>query len=500
MAHPHTCLNQRSDENWLIGGDSQKWADLTNQRVQELTQRSTSGTQPIVLLTEPDPERFLASFMAACVTRSPIFLGNPHWGAAEWRQVLNLMQPDIWWGCFSSDEQPPPQSPPGQRGIEGGLVPVPQPGWIMIPTGGTSGQIRFVIHTWETLSAHVPAFRAHFQVDRVNSCCVLPFYHVSGLMQFMRSFLSGGKLALTAFKQLEAGHFPPIHPEEFFISLVPTQLQRSLQNSTLRPWLSACKTVLIGGAATWEDLLHTARHHHIPLTLTYGMTETASQITALPSSRFLQGYTSSGTPLPHAQITSTPSPSGYSNQPTNPGEILKHPDPMPFSHPYLRPGFDSSLTPKSASIWVPSPLQIQASSLALGYYPDRFFNGTFHPDDLGYFDDAEELHIIGRSSDKIITGGENVFPAEVEAAIRATGLVQDVCVVGVSDRHWGEIVAAAYVPATSTSSAEVIAQAIRSQISRYKQPKRWMALNEMPRNAQGKINRAQLRELLSQAE
>jgi O-succinylbenzoic acid--CoA ligase len=167
-------------------------------------------------------------------------------------------------------------------------------------------------------------------------------------------------------------------------------------------------------------------------------------------------------------------------------------------HPGLEPVESSTHPPIPPS--TPFPLQIQTSSLALGYYPDRFFHGTFHPDDLGYFDDAGELHIVGRSSDKIITGGENVFPAEVEAAIRATGQVQDVCVVGVSDRHWGEIVAAAYVPATSTSSAEVIAQAIRGQLSRYKQPKRWIALDEMPRNAQGKINRAQLRELLSQAE
>jgi len=73
----------------------------------------------------------------------------------------------------------------------------------MIPTGGSSGQIRFAIHTWETLMASVRGFQQYFQLNQVNSLCVLPLYHVSGLMQFLRSFTTGG--SFLPFKQLSDG-------------------------------------------------------------------------------------------------------------------------------------------------------------------------------------------------------------------------------------------------------------------------------------------------------
>jgi len=103
---------------------------------------------------------------------------------------------------------------------------------------------------------------------------------------------------------------------------------------------------------------------------------------------------------------------------------------------------------------------------------------------------------VGRSSDKIITGGENVFASEVEAAIRTTGLVKDVCVVGVGDRHWGEIVTAFYVPSHNTTELNQLSRALQPILSKFKQPKRWIAVTQIPRNAQGKINRQQLQSCL----
>ncbi|HCF28370.1 MAG TPA: 2-succinylbenzoate-CoA ligase, partial [Cyanobacteria bacterium UBA11049] len=71
---------------------------------------------------------------------------------------------------------------------------------------------------------------------------------------------------------------------------------------------------------------------------------------------------------------------------------------------------------------------------------------SFQLDDLGFIDEQGYLNIIGRNSNKIITGGENVYPNEVEAVIRATQLVDDVCVIGICDRTWGQAVTAVYVP------------------------------------------------------
>ena len=108
-------------------------------------------------------------------------------------------------------------------------------------------------------------------------------------MQFMRSFTTGGKLVITSSKKLEASQLPNINPADFFISLVPTQLQKLLQNPELTQWLSKFSTVLLGGAPPWDELLEKARYHQIRLAPTYGMTETASQIATLKPDEFLKG-------------------------------------------------------------------------------------------------------------------------------------------------------------------------------------------------------------------
>ena len=93
-------------------------------------------------------------------------------------------------------------------------------------------------------------------------------------MQYLRSCLTNGQFISWDWKQLEHGDFPDIELESFFISLVPTQLQRLIN----QPKLKQFKTILLGGAPTWENLLTIARQKELPIALTYGMTETASQI------------------------------------------------------------------------------------------------------------------------------------------------------------------------------------------------------------------------------
>jgi O-succinylbenzoic acid--CoA ligase len=331
----------------------------------------------------------------------------------------------------------------------------------MIPTGGSSGQIRFAIHTWNTLMASVAGFREYFQVNQVNACCVLPLYHVSGLMQFMRSFTSDGSLIHLPFKAVEHGleNTTRFQPSECFLSLVPTQLQRLLQTPTSTAFLSQFHTVLLGGAPAWTDLLTLARQQQIRLAPTYGMTETASQVVTLQPADFLRGQTGCGQVLPHAQII-------------------------------IRDQEGRSLPPNQTGL-----VTIQTPALALGYYPQPFTSSEFQTDDLGYFDSDGYLHLIGRNSHKIITGGENVFPIEVEAAIRSTGLVSDVCVFGLPDSEWGEAVTAAYVPTATSVTIASLQTALSDRLSRFKQPKRWIALDQIPHNAQGKANYHHLKQL-----
>lgn len=418
MGKPLEILKQRTSDDWLIGYNSRELLELAEARYLEINQRQNSK----VFICSRDPIQFLAEFIAACSTNCEIFLCNPDWVDAEWQQVQRFAH-----------------------------IPSLNAPLIMIPTGGTSGTIRFAMHTWETLTASVLGFRDYFEVDCVNSLCVLPLYHVSGLMQFMRSFLTDGKLAILPWKNLEAGQVPDLHFQEFFLSLVPTQLQRLL-DSSLWAWMVPLRAILLGGAPAWESLLEAARSRYLPLAPTYGMTETASQIVTLKPEDFLRGQMGCGQVLPHATIQIN-------------GDQL----------------------------------EIQAKSLMLGYYPERLDHASYKADDLGYFDPKGFLHIVGRHSHKIITGGENVFPAEVEAAILSTKLIRDVCVIGVPDSTWGQIVTALYVP-EAEFSPEKITTALKTKLSKVKHPKLWIAVDFLPRNAQGKINHSYLKLMLHNLE
>ncbi|MEC4888264.1 MAG: 2-succinylbenzoate--CoA ligase, partial [Scytonema sp. PMC 1070.18] len=334
------------------------------------------------------------------------------------------------------------------------------PSLIMIPTGGSLGKIKFAMHTWKTLTASVQGFTKYFQQNQVNSFCVLPLYHVSGLMQLMRSFTTGGQIAILPFQQLESGDTYNIEPSKFFISLVPTQLQRLLQNPELTHWLSQFKTVLLGGAPAWKELLEKSRYYNIRLAPTYGMTETASQIATLKPDDFLSGKDSCTQLLPHAQIKIC----------NEQGEVLNNNE--------------------IGNITIYSPC------LALGYYPNiRDENNGFQVDDLAFLDDQGYLHIVGRNSDKIITGGENVYPIEVESAIRATEMVTDVCVIGIADKVWGQAVTAIYIPKNSNISEVQIKALLKEKICKFKIPKYWITVQQLPRNSQGKINREQIQQI-----
>ncbi|MEL7224505.1 MAG: AMP-binding protein, partial [Cyanobacteria bacterium J06576_12] len=244
----------------------------------------------------------------------------------------------------------------------------------------------------------------------------------------------------------------------------PTPLLRANK----APWLASFHAILLGGAPPWPSLLKHAATHNLPLCLSYGMTETAAMVSATHPQDFLQGHPlGSGHAMPHAVIRIE-----KKGQALSAGEV--------------------------------GQVVVRSKSIALGYYnapSPNFAPNTFYTDDLGYLDADGTLHITGRASGKIISGGENIFPAEVEAALRSTGQVSDVCVVGLPHPTWGEAVSAAYVPAGESVSPNSLKTALVTPrdsdkgeplLSRYKVPKYWFALPHLPRNAQGKLNRSAL--------
>ena len=441
-------LAQRQGDNWLIGAPSDRFWQLFQARSQQYSSfAGAKSTPPLVLIASPNSVDFLADFFAALNQNCDVLLANPAWGKLEWKQVLQRFQP----------ETAPPLSVAaalaGKQRHEAKREPE-----ILIPTGGSSGRLKFVVHTWQTLMVAVQGFLDHFELTQTHAYCVLPLYHVSGLMQVLRAFASGGTLALQMFRELEGGDRQLRHPPNGFISLVPTQLQRLLERGGHTDWLAQFKTVLLGGAPAWPDLIHSARQVKIPLALTYGMTETAAQVATLHPQDFLAGQTHSGRVLPHVQIRieqrSAQGIGAIAIQTDSLGLAILHID-TAQRQPLAQP------------------------------------NGWFYPDDIGRLDEQSGLHVVGRHSHKIITGGDNVFPEEVEAAIQSTGLVKDVAVVGKRDRHWGEAVVAIYVAKRGVTTAQ-IQRALKPLLAPYKQPKRWIVKANLPRNAQGKLNRKNL--------
>jgi O-succinylbenzoic acid--CoA ligase len=330
---------------------------------------------------------------------------------------------------------------------------------IMIATGGTSGVPRWAVHTWESLHTAAAGLQAALGGGPIHSVCCLPLSHVSGLMQVIRSFVSGGRLSLVDGRALAAGNFPVVR-EGAVISLVPTQLARLLDVAGGAAWLRRFRAVFLGGGPAWPELLTRAREERVPLAPCFGMTETAAQVTMLKPAEFLAGRDDAGRALPHARVEVVDDVTGA----------------------VLAPG-------------MPGRIRVRGRSLFRGFLPQPVApaNG-FLTADRGMLDAAGHLTVLGRSDSVIITGGEKVDPATVEAAIRSTGIVDDVAVLGVPDPEWGEAVVAVVVLATPASGTRLTAAA-RERLAPACRPKRWVMVAALPRNDAGKLDRRALLDL-----
>ncbi|MEO6875614.1 MAG: AMP-binding protein [Opitutaceae bacterium] len=320
-------------------------------------------------------------------------------------------------------------------------------GWLCIPTGGSSGSVRFARHDEHTLTAAVQGFCAHFGFEQVNAVDVLPAHHVSGLMARVRCAATGGEHVVWEWKRLEAGERPMLDQRRgsWVISLVPTQLQRLLASADTVAWLRDFSVIFIGGGPVWPELTEAAAKSQLPISLSYGMTETAAMVAALRPAEFLAGDRSSGSALPHARI----------------------------------------------SIEAEGAIQIAGDSIFRGYFPEERTARVFVTEDIGRLDERGQLHVLGRRDAVIITGGEKVQPMEVEAALRASGEFSDVVVVSLPDAEWGQIVVACYALGTQPPDWARVSAALMG-LAAFKRPKRFVAVASWPRNAQGKINRTAL--------
>jgi len=310
-------------------------------------------------------------------------------------------------------------------------------GWLCVPTGGSGGGVRFARHDERTLTAAVEGFCAHFGFERVNAVGVLPPHHVSGLMARVRCAATGGEHVAWEWKRLERGDFPALKAGSagWVLSLVPTQLQRLLASPAAVAWLRGFRVIFVGGGPVWPELADAAARAELPVSLGYGLTETAAMVTGLRPAEFLAGDRSSGPALPHARIAVD-------------GEGV---------------------------------ITVAGESVFRGYFPEENAAREFRTEDLGRLDERGHLHVLGRRDAVIITGGKKVQPAEVEAALRAGGEFADVAVVGVPDPEWGQTVVACYDAGGRTPDLDRARNALAG-LAAFKRPKRYVAVADWPRN------------------
>jgi O-succinylbenzoic acid--CoA ligase len=311
-----------------------------------------------------------------------------------------------------------------------------------ILTGGSSGASRAIgltygNHLWSAVGS---AFNIGVQPDDCWLCC-LPLSHISGLSIVMRSVIYGTTIGLHSGFDIDLVAEAFEKGEASVASLVSTMLLRLLEAGAD---LSAPRAILIGGGPVPSDALEEAVGRGARVVQTYGLTEACSQVTTLGPADAKRKLGSAGRPLltTHLRIEE--------------GEIL-------VQGPTVAPGCADA-------------------------------DGWLHTGDLGRIDEEGFLYVEDRIDDLIVTGGENVVPAEVEQVLLRHPEVADAAVVGREDPEWQQAVTAVVVLREDADlGTEELRRHCASELAGYKVPKRIEIASALPRSPSGKLLRRALR-------
>jgi len=287
----------------------------------------------------------------------------------------------------------------------------------------------------------------------------LPLYHVGGMAILWRSVIYGMTVVIHERFDVGAVNREIERGRVTLISVVSTMLQQMLDARGDQPYPPALRCVLLGGGPVPANLLERCVGLAVPVAPTYGLTEAASQVATLPPDEVTVKPGSSGQPLFPTDIR-IDAPVGEI------GEIL-------VRGPTVMAGYSD---------------QPEETARAL-------YDGWLHTGDLGAVDGGGYLYVVDRREDLIVSGGENVYPSEVERTLLLHPAVLDAGVVGLPDDRWGQTVVAAVklMPGAAGSEADLRDFCAR-HIARYKVPRRIWFVDDVPR-AGGKMLRSVLRRL-----
>ena len=315
----------------------------------------------------------------------------------------------------------------------------------IINTSATTGKFKSVPVRWLQIEAHVKASANVLGVgEHDNWLVVLPMFHVSGLSIILRTLYNGTR-AIIREKFSEQVVLEALETEDVtMVSLVPTVLQRiveRIQAPTLR-------AILLGGEFIPMPLLQECVQRNLPVYKTYGMSETFAQSTTFSIQEHPNKLASVGYPLQGVTIE------------------IRNPDEEGVGE-----------------VWLLSPM------LMKGYLNKEPIQGAFNTDDIGYVDEDGFLYLLNRRKDIIISGGENIYPKEIEDVLYGMNGILECAVIPVSDPKWGQVPVLCVV---TNRSEEDISQYLLSRLAKYKVPKRMIYFDALPKNSMGKILRQDL--------
>lgn len=281
----------------------------------------------------------------------------------------------------------------------------------------------------------------------------LPLFHVGGLAVLWRSVIYGITAVVHETFDPERLNHAIDDDGVTIVSVVSTMLQRMLDARGNLPYPATLRCVLLGGGPAPRSLLERCLRLGVPVAPSYGLTEAASQVATLIPEDVGRKLGSAGKALFPTEVR------------VEDGEIL-----------------------------------VRGPTVMLGYIgrseetARALRGGWLHTGDLGYLDEDGYLYVTERRDDLIVSGGENVYPAEVEAVLLSHPSVADAGVVGLPDDEWGQVVAAAVQlrPDARAQPEEVLAF-VRERLAGYKVPRRLWFTSELPRSPSGKVIRRMLR-------
>jgi O-succinylbenzoic acid--CoA ligase len=341
------------------------------------------------------------------------------------------------------------------------LGPLPTDPAMIVATSGTTGAPKGALLTHSQLTASAVAWN-EFLPPATGWLASLSLAHVGGLGVIWRAALAGVPVVVPVAGD-QASLWASIAEPVSHVSVVPHQLARLLE-SVADPVPAHLRAVLLGGGPIPEDLVKRALGMGWPVVPTYGMTESASGVTALATAGAAERPGSAGRPLPGAEIRIT------------------------------RPGVDGV-----------GDIEVRGPSIFAGYVGrpeetaaafDR--NGWYRTGDLGRLDQDGYLTVADRRLDLIVSGGENVYPAEIEAVLASHPAIADAGVAGRPDPSWGAVpVAAISLRAGAAAADTEILDHCRDRLAGFKIPVTLVRVDAIPRLASGKLDRGRLRALLS---